>query len=89
MVMDDVQRRHTAMPDYINVSDDLKNKDSKVRISDEVIAAIAGVAASQVEGATMSGNIVGDISSAILGKKNKGRGQGLLRGKGSILGSVP
>ena len=63
------------MPDYINVSDDLKNKDSKVRISDEVIAAIAGVAASQVEGvATMSGNIVGDISSAILGKKNKGRG---------------
>ena len=37
------------MPDYINVSDDLKNKDSKVRISDEVIAAIAGVAASQVE----------------------------------------
>ncbi|HHT84215.1 MAG: Asp23/Gls24 family envelope stress response protein [Bacillota bacterium] len=63
------------MPDYINVSDDLQNKGSKVRISDEVIAAIAGVAASQVEGvAAMSGNIVGDISSAILGKKSKGRG---------------
>ena len=63
------------MPDYIDVSEGTENKGAKVRISDEVIAAIAGVAASQVEGvAAMSGNLVGDISSAILGKKNKGRG---------------
>lgn len=62
------------MPDYITVSEE-KDKGSKVRISEEVIAAIASVAASQVEGvAAMSGNIVGDISNAILGKKGKGRG---------------
>lgn len=63
------------VPDYINVSHNLENQDSKVRISDEVIAAIASVAAAQVEGvAAMSGNIMGDIGSAILGKKSTGRG---------------
>lgn len=63
------------MPDYINVLEDPQNRGSKVRISDEVIAAIAGVAASQVDGvAAMSGNIMGDIGSAILGKKSTGKG---------------
>ncbi len=63
------------VPDYINVSGNLESQGSKVRISDEVIAAIASVAASQVEGvAAMSGNIMGDIGSAILGKKSTGRG---------------
>lgn len=48
---------------------------SEVRISDEVIAAIASVAASQVQGvAAMSGNIVGDIGGAILGKKYSAKG---------------
>ncbi len=63
------------MPDYIDVLKDLKSRRSKVRISDEVIAAIAGVAASQIEGvAAMSGNLMGNIGSAILGKKNAGKG---------------
>ncbi|MGE5580390.1 MAG: Asp23/Gls24 family envelope stress response protein [Bacillota bacterium] len=48
---------------------------SEVRISDEVIAAIASVAASQVQGvAAMAGNIVGDIGGAILGRKNAAKG---------------
>lgn len=73
------------MPDYINVSEDLKNQSSKVRISDEVIAAIAGVAASQVEGvAAMSGNIMGDIGSAILGKKSTGRGVKVSSGEKAV-----
>lgn len=70
-----MKRGHTTVPDYINVLEDPKNKGSKVRISDEVIAAIAGVAASKVDGvAAMSGNIMGDIGSAILGKKSTGKG---------------
>ncbi|QUL98930.1 MAG: Asp23/Gls24 family envelope stress response protein [Candidatus Fermentithermobacillus carboniphilus] len=49
-------------------------QDSEVKISDEVIAAIASVAASQVQGvAAMSGNLVGDLG-AILGRKNVARG---------------
>ena len=64
------------MPDNIKISqseDDVE--DSKVRISDEVIAAIASVAASQVQGVSaMSGNLVGDIGNVIMRKKSKGRG---------------
>jgi uncharacterized alkaline shock family protein YloU len=48
---------------------------SEVNISDEVIAAIASTAAAQVPGvAAMTGNIVGSIGGAILGRKNLGRG---------------
>lgn len=45
-----------------------------VKISDEVIAAIAGLAAAEIEGvAGMSGGLVGDISE-ILGKKTFSKG---------------
>ena len=76
------------MPDYINVLEDLKDQESKVRISDEVIAAIASVAASQVDGvAAMSGNIMGNIGSAILGKKKAlEKGKSIFRREGSITG---
>jgi uncharacterized alkaline shock family protein YloU len=48
---------------------------SEVKISDDVIAAIASVAASQVQGvAAMAGSIVGDIGGAILGRKNTAKG---------------
>lgn len=60
--------------DSISTKKQLRQRDSEVKISDDVIAAIASVAASQVEGvAAMSGNIVGDIG-AILGRKNLARG---------------
>jgi len=45
-----------------------------VRISEEVVAVIAGIAATEVEGVVgMSGGIVGDITE-ILGKKNLSKG---------------
>lgn len=45
-----------------------------VRIADDVVAVIAGIAATEVEGVVgMSGGIVGDISE-ILGKKNLSKG---------------
>lgn len=51
------------------------DKESEVKISDEVIAAIASTAAVQVQGvAAMSGNIVGDIGGAILGRRGGVRG---------------
>ncbi|HHY17641.1 MAG TPA: Asp23/Gls24 family envelope stress response protein [Firmicutes bacterium] len=63
------------MPDNIRISQNQSNQESKIRISDEVVAAIASVAASQVQGvAAMSGNLVGDIGNVILGKKGGGRG---------------
>lgn len=46
-----------------------------VRISDEVIGVIAGLAASEVEGvAGMSAGLVGDISNKITGKKSNSKG---------------
>ncbi len=46
-----------------------------VRISDEVIGVIAGLAASEIEGvAGMSAGLVGDISNKITGKKSNSKG---------------
>lgn len=47
---------------------------TSVRIADDVVGVIAGIAASEVEGvAGMSGGIVGDLSE-MLGKKNLSKG---------------
>lgn len=46
----------------------------KIRITDDVVAVIAGIAATEVEGvAGMSGGIVGDVAE-ILGRKNLTKG---------------
>ncbi len=50
------------------------NNVGSVKISDDVVAVIAGIAATEVEGVVgMSGGIVGDITE-ILGKKNLSKG---------------
>lgn len=47
----------------------------EVRISDDVVGVIAGIAAAEVEGiAGMSGGFVGGISEMMLGKKNLSKG---------------
>lgn len=58
------------------MSELVKNQvgEDKVRISEEVIATIAGIAASEVEDlASMSGGLVDGIAG-ILGRKNPGKG---------------
>ena len=56
-------------------SDIEKHKDSELRISDEVIASIAGIAASQVPGVvSLTGNIVGDISAILAEEPCQGSG---------------
>lgn len=47
----------------------------EVRIADDVVAVIAGIAAMEVEGvASMSGGVVGDIGERLVGKKNFAKG---------------
>lgn len=66
-----------AGPGEENILDSLK-------ISDEVIAAIAGLAAHQVEGiAGMSGTLVEDIS-AIIGRKSFSKGVRVSRSDGEV-----
>ncbi|MDR3288183.1 MAG: Asp23/Gls24 family envelope stress response protein [Peptococcaceae bacterium] len=53
----------------------LKNTLGAIRIADEVVEVIAGLAASEVEGvAGMSGSIVGDIAHMIGRNKNLSKG---------------
>jgi uncharacterized alkaline shock family protein YloU len=52
----------------------LQVREDRIRISDEVIATIAGIAAAEVEGVTsMSGGLADGIAG-MLGKKNLGKG---------------
>ncbi|SHH08834.1 Asp23/Gls24 family envelope stress response protein [Tepidibacter thalassicus] len=53
----------------------MENKDyGQIKISEDVIAVISGIAASEIEGvAAMSGSITGNITE-ILGKKNLSKG---------------
>jgi uncharacterized alkaline shock family protein YloU len=58
------------------VTEMVKNqeRDDKIKISEEVIATIAGIAASEVENlASMSGGLVDGIAG-MLGRKNLGKG---------------
>lgn len=51
-----------------------QDRDDKIRISEEVIATIAGIAASEVENiASLSGGLVDGIAG-MLGRKNLGKG---------------
>ena len=59
---------------------------SEVKISDDVIAAIASVAASQVQGvAAMAGSFAADIGGAILGRKNLARGVRVVSGDRDVV----
>jgi len=68
-----------------NELEDHDKDNVSIRISDEVIASIAGVAAAQVEGvAAMSGNLMSDIGDVFLGKKKRWEGsQSCFRSGGS------
>ena len=66
--------------------EDTNFEGSQVNISEEVIAAIAGTAASGVQGvAAMTGNIVSSIGGAILGRTNLSRGVRVSSGEGDVV----
>ena len=58
-----------------NVLDEVVAEENGIKISNEVIAVIAGVAVSEVPGVSaMSGGLAGGISEALKGKKNLAKG---------------
>lgn len=57
------------------VNDSIKEENNNIQISDDVVAVIAGMAASEVPGvAEMAGGFAGGISEVLSGKKNKAKG---------------
>ena len=61
--------------DEINISEDVENEAEGLKISNDVIATIAGVSVSEVQGVYgMSGGFAGGISEVLKGKKNLTKG---------------
>ena len=59
----------------LEASNDEQEENSGIRISDDVVAVIAGVAVSEVSGvAGMAGGFAGGISEVLSGKKNLAKG---------------
>ena len=59
----------------VDVKDDSVEENNNIQISDDVVAVIAGMAASEVPGvAEMAGGFAGGISEVLSGKKNKAKG---------------
>ena len=57
------------------VSDKVETSENNIQISDDVVAVVAGIAASEVPGvADMAGGFAGGISEVLSGKKNMSKG---------------
>lgn len=59
----------------IELDDEIKTENDGIKISDDVVAVIAGVAVSEVPGVSgMAGGFAGGISEVFSGKKNLAKG---------------
>lgn len=58
-----------------NIGEEIALENSNIKIADDVVAVIAGVAVSEVQGVyEMSGGFAGGISEVLSGKKNLAKG---------------
>lgn len=61
--------------EIVELEDEIKTEGNDIKISDDVVAVIAGVAVSEVPGvAGMAGRFAGGISEVLSGKKNLAKG---------------
>ena len=71
----ELQENKELEPVEENMGEVALENNANIKISDDVIAVIAGVAASEVQGvAEMSGGFAGGISEELSGKKNLSKG---------------
>lgn len=61
--------------EIVELENEIKTENEGIKISDDVVAVIAGVAVSEVQGvADMAGGFAGGISEVFSGKKNMAKG---------------
>ena len=61
--------------EIVELENEIKTENEGIKISDDVVAVIAGVAVSEVQGvASMAGGFAGGISEVLSGKKNMAKG---------------
>ncbi len=70
-----VENQEKGKEEIVELDDEIKTENDGIKISDDVVAVIAGVAVSEVAGvAGMAGGFAGGISEVFSGKKNLAKG---------------
>ena len=73
--MEENQNQEVEINQEVGLNQEEINEAKSIKISNDVIAVIAGVAVSEVDGvSSMSGGITGGITEALKGKKNLAKG---------------
>ena len=69
------EENHENKEEIVEIENERKTENEGIKISDDVVAVIAGVAVSEVQGvADMAGGFAGGISEVFSGKKNMAKG---------------
>ena len=75
IVMSEENKENTENKQEVELEQEIKTDNDGIKISDDVVAVIAGVAVSEVPGvARMAGGFAGGISEVFSGKKNLAKG---------------
>lgn len=73
--MEDNKKKVEAVAEEVKKAKETEGKEDNIKISDDVIAVIAGMAVGEVQGvAEMAGGFAGGISEVFSGKKNMAKG---------------
>lgn len=73
--MNDENNKEENNEEIVELDEEIKTENDGIKISDDVVAVIAGVAVSEVTGvAGMAGGFAGGISEVFSGKKNLAKG---------------
>ena len=73
--MSEENKENQEKEEIIELDDEIKTENDGIKISDDVVAVIAGVAVSEVPGVSgMAGGFAGGISEVFSGKKNLAKG---------------
>ena len=73
--MSEENKENQEKEEIIELDDEIKTENDGIKISDDVVAVIAGVAVSEVPGVSgMAGGFAGGISEVFSGKKNFAKG---------------
>lgn len=73
--MSDENKENEKKEELVELDEEIKTEDDGIKISDDVVSVIAGVAVSEVQGvAGMAGGFAGGISEVLSGKKNLAKG---------------
>ena len=73
--MNEEENKNVETGEVVELNEEIKTENEGIQISNDVVAVIAGVAVSEVQGVSgMSGGFAGGITEVLSGKKNLAKG---------------